>query len=252
MEHLRFKSEMTAAAYVAGKLDPELETAFELHMMSCPDCVGEVETWRALKGNLQPQTPARLPEAMPLPAVRVAEAASASASEPIAPALPRRAHTARPRPPAVAERTVPAPSLPVPASAPQWRMALTLAAVAVAGAAGGWFARSLQSDADSIGFYSLPAVVRGPADCATAHLGPGVNLLAVRVPGAARDQQLVLVDNDGHDLAPERYSVRTQGDGTWLAQLSASALRQREIRFEARSLDGTVEPRGCLIDSGTQ
>jgi hypothetical protein len=259
VEHLRFKSEMTAAAYVAGKLEPELQSAFELHMMSCADCVGEVETWRALKGNLEPEfpqvqvqraaapdgVPSRIePVVAPPAASRPARVCGTAAGEREASPSAKAAQAPKAAAPAAAKRS---------ATGTNWRVALTVTVVGIAGAAGGWFARAMQGpDTDAVGFYSLPALVRGPTDCTTARLGPSIHTVVVRVPGAARGQQLVAVDNEGHDLAPERYSVRGQGDGSWLAQLAAGALREREIRFEARSVDGTVEPRGCLIDSAAE
>lgn len=235
MDHLRFKSEQTAAAYVAGSLDPTVQERFELHMMSCPDCVEEVESWRALKGCL-PLEAAQSPgmhdsiDRQPTPGVRSTHASPAS------PAVKR------------------AGAVPAAPSAIRWRVAAALAAGVIVGSAGGWYGRaergpSLRSD--SIGFYSLPPIMRGPSDCTAVRVGSQVTVLAVRVPAAAKEQQLVAVDSEGHDLAADDYSVATQADGSWLVRVRAEAVRDQGLRFEARSADGTVEPRGCILP-GTQ
>jgi hypothetical protein len=52
MDHTQFKANQTAAGYVADGLDESTQEAFELHMMACPDCVEDVETWRAIKINM--------------------------------------------------------------------------------------------------------------------------------------------------------------------------------------------------------
>jgi hypothetical protein len=52
MDHHRFKNQQTAALYVASGLDAGTQEAFELHMMSCRECLDDVETWRALKNHL--------------------------------------------------------------------------------------------------------------------------------------------------------------------------------------------------------
>jgi len=63
MDHLQFKANQTAAAYVADGLDEATQEAFELHMMGCPECVDDVEAWRAIKLQLpvaaQPAAAAR-------------------------------------------------------------------------------------------------------------------------------------------------------------------------------------------------
>ena len=66
-------------------------------------------------------------------------------------------------------------------------------------------------------------------------VGPQVTVLALRVPGFAKEQRLVAVDSEGHDLASEDYSVATQADGSWLVRLPAAMVRDQGIRFEARS-----------------
>jgi anti-sigma factor RsiW len=252
MEHLRFKSEQTAAAYVAGGLDPTVQEQFELHLMSCPDCVEEVESWRALKGCLPLETaqavgaPGGISRRPPAPSVRpvsVSPAAKPASAQPASPT------------------SVPAVAVPAAATAAtgtsrpvRWHVAAALAAGVIVGAAGGWYGRAEQGPSvrsESIGFYSLPPVMRGPSDCTAARVAPQVTVLALRVPGAAKEQRLVAVDSEGHDLASDDYSVTTQADGSWLVRLRADMVRDQGIRFEARSADGTVEPRGCVF-AGSQ
>jgi len=52
MDHSQFKANQTAAVYVADGLDASTLEAFEMHMMACPECVEDVETWRAIKINM--------------------------------------------------------------------------------------------------------------------------------------------------------------------------------------------------------
>jgi len=53
MDHIHFKANQTAASYVADGLDEATQEAFELHMMGCSECVGDVEIWRAIKLDMQ-------------------------------------------------------------------------------------------------------------------------------------------------------------------------------------------------------
>lgn len=53
MDHIHFKANQTAASYVADGLDEATQEAFELHMMGCSECVGDVEIWRAIKQDMQ-------------------------------------------------------------------------------------------------------------------------------------------------------------------------------------------------------
>ncbi len=244
MDHLRFKSEQTAAAYVAGGLDPTTQEQFELHLMSCPDCVDEVESWRALKGCL------------PLELAHSQGARCAGSRRPASPNL--RPVSALPAArPATAQPTAATSAGSTPARGSRtvrWHIAAALAAGAIVGAAGGWYGRAEQGPSvrsESIGFYSLPPLMRGPADCTAVGLGHQVTVLALRVPGAGKDQRLVAVDSEGHDLSSADYSVATQADASWLVRLRAEMVRAQGIRFEARSADGTVEPRGCVL-AGTQ
>jgi len=52
MDHSQFKANQTAAVYVADGLDASTQEAFEMHMMACPECAEDVETWRAIKINI--------------------------------------------------------------------------------------------------------------------------------------------------------------------------------------------------------
>lgn len=231
MDHLRFKSEQTAAAYVADSLDPKMQEQFELHLMACPECVAEVESWRAIKGCL----PLEAAQSQVGRAAEYRRASAASSHD-----LPSSA-AANPALTRPAERN---------SSVIRWRIAAALAAGVIVGGAGGWYGRSQEGPSvrsDRIGFYSLPPLMRGPADCMGVRVGSEVSVLALRVPAAAKEQRLVAVDSEGHDVAPEDYSVVTQADGTWLVRLRAETLRDQGIRFEARSADGTVEPRGCIV-----
>jgi hypothetical protein len=259
MDHLRFKSEQTAAAYVAGGLDSNLRDEFELHLMGCPDCVEEVESWRAMKSCL-PHEATHIQVAREATSLR-APPALVAASPPAKPAAAKPAAVG----PAVAPSTASAltPAVPRPVAATPaarrsgvlgWRIAAALSAGVIVGAAGGWYGRAAQGpsvDSESIGFYSLPPLMRGPSDCTAVRVGPQVTVLALRVPAAAREQRLVAVDSEGHDLATGDYSVATQADGSWLVRLRAEMVRDQGIRFEARSADGTVEPRGCVL-AGSQ
>jgi hypothetical protein len=49
MDHIQFKSNQSAAAYVANELDDQAQEAFELHMMGCSECINDVESWRVIK-----------------------------------------------------------------------------------------------------------------------------------------------------------------------------------------------------------
>src|SRR4029079_13164864 len=100
MDHSQFKANQTAAVYVADGLDASTLEAFEMHMMACPECVEDVETWRAIKINM----PSRV-----RPLSRTA----------------------------VLGRKVRQPAT--------WRMAASFLAVAIVGAAAGWFGRDGQS-----------------------------------------------------------------------------------------------------------
>jgi hypothetical protein len=52
MDHIHFKANQTAAAYVAHELDEHVQEAFEIHMMGCSECLNDVEAWRVIKTHL--------------------------------------------------------------------------------------------------------------------------------------------------------------------------------------------------------
>jgi Putative zinc-finger len=54
MDHIQFKSNQTAAAYVAHELTDQQQEAFELHLMGCSECVHDVEAWRVIKHHMPP------------------------------------------------------------------------------------------------------------------------------------------------------------------------------------------------------
>jgi len=65
MDHSQFKANQTAAIYVADGLDASTLEAFEMHMMGCKECVEDVESWRAIKLNMPPESrPALTPAAI--------------------------------------------------------------------------------------------------------------------------------------------------------------------------------------------
>ncbi|HTU64040.1 MAG TPA: zf-HC2 domain-containing protein [Polyangiales bacterium] len=49
---MQFKSNQTAAAYVAHELDELTQEAFEVHMMGCSECLNDVEAWRVIKTHM--------------------------------------------------------------------------------------------------------------------------------------------------------------------------------------------------------
>jgi hypothetical protein len=52
MDHMRFKANLTAASYVANGLDQSSQEDFELHLMSCAECIDDVEAWRAIEAHM--------------------------------------------------------------------------------------------------------------------------------------------------------------------------------------------------------
>ncbi|HTV50022.1 MAG TPA: hypothetical protein VME21_02475 [Steroidobacteraceae bacterium] len=245
MDHLRFQSNQTAAAYVAQDLDHQTQEAFELHMMACADCVQEVEMWRTVQDTLGTEARTSAPEddtveTLAPPIARshrpVTAARRSRTPESSAVAAPRKGSRSSER-------------------AGRWRLAAVLVGVGLASGAGGWYARTAQgpwAEADRISFYSLPAVTRGASDCTVVRLDARANLLAIRVPGLLPGQQLVAVDSEGRDLGAAEYAARAQVDGSWFVRLRASTVREQGIRFEARSPDGDAEPRGCIVSGSAE
>jgi len=63
MNHMRFKADQTAAIYVSRGLDESAQDDFELHLMSCPECVDDVEAWRAIEEHMPREARAAAPRA---------------------------------------------------------------------------------------------------------------------------------------------------------------------------------------------
>jgi hypothetical protein len=63
MDHMRFKANLTAATYVAHGLDESAQEDFELHLMSCTECVDDVEAWRAIEKHMPRDADALAPPA---------------------------------------------------------------------------------------------------------------------------------------------------------------------------------------------
>ena len=130
-----------------------------------------------------------------------------------------------------------------------WRMAASLGAAAVLGAAGGWFGHRSQSpdlDSTQTTFFNVPAATRGAGDCTALRLAPDTKVVLLRVPGVARDRHVVAADGDKHELPAARYSSRLQPDGSYLVRIDAQALAGREVFLEANAADGFGEPLGCV------
>jgi hypothetical protein len=52
MDHMHFKANQAAAAYVAHELDEPAQESFEIHMMGCSECLNDVEAWRVIKTHM--------------------------------------------------------------------------------------------------------------------------------------------------------------------------------------------------------
>jgi hypothetical protein len=61
MDHARFKADQTAAIYVSRGLDASVQEDFELHLMSCAECVDDVEAWRAIEEHMPREAHPRVP-----------------------------------------------------------------------------------------------------------------------------------------------------------------------------------------------
>jgi hypothetical protein len=226
MSHLAFKSNQTAALYVADGLREADREAFELHLMNCSDCVEDVETWRALSQGIAAQS---APVAQPVAGV-----------------------TAPPAPPTAASAS--AADLRRPASWQRFQAAASLFLACALGLGGGWFlhaGRGPALDDGSVGFVSLAGPTRS-ADCTVVPLAAGTRIVAARIPGARSGQELIATRLDGQPLDASRYSVRVQADGSWLLRLEATALLGKEVALEARdaSVADASEPIGCLAAIG--
>jgi hypothetical protein len=217
MSHLAFKSNQTAAQYVADGLgDPDRE-AFELHLMNCSDCVDDVETWRALSQGIAAQ--------------------SASVARPVAANVAPERNPAR----ALARHS---------ADWQRWQLAASVFLACALGLGGGWFLRAGRGgslDDGALGFVSLAGPTRS-ADCTVVPLAAGTRIVAARIPGARSGQGLIATRLDGRPLDASGYSVRVQPDGSWLLRIEASLLLGQEVVLESREGTGADarEPIGCL------
>ena len=213
MQHIRFKAEQTAAHYVANGLDEKAQEAFELHMMGCAECVSDVEVWRAIKDNLP-------------------DAANEQAAEmPIIGAMSGHA------------KLRPAHSV--------WRAAAALGGVAVVAGAAGWYGHALRGPGAALAsgqalFYNLAPATRS-VECAPFQIGQRASVVLLRIPGAVPNAKLLAqYIPGGTPAAPLQYHVREQGDGSWVLQLSANALRGRSIALAVQQANEAPLSLGCI------
>lgn len=203
MDHAQFKANHTAALYVSRDLDEQVQESFELHLMSCPVCVQDVEVWRAMRAGIRD----RETLAVPLPAEDT-----------------WRLDT--------------------------WRIAASLAVVAIGSGAAGWYGHSFAGPSltdDAIAVFNLPPLTRGFEDCETLRLSDATELVALRVPNAATDGRLELTDEQGSPIAARDYSVSTQADGTWLLRIRTRPFEGELLRLQTRGSGGATEPVGCVV-----
>jgi len=213
MDHSQFKANQTAAVYVADGLDAPTQEAFEMHMMDCPECIEDVETWRAIKVNI----PSR---------VRLANAG---------------VHGSR--------SALRSPSSGT--NLGSWRLAASVVFAGAVGTTIGWFgreARSPELDGAHSVFFNMPATERG-AECSELRLSPDAKVAVVRVPGIGREQTLVAVDSEQRPLAGGTYSVRMQPDASRVMRIQTQVLVDRAVHLETRNPQGVTEPIGCITGS---
>jgi anti-sigma factor RsiW len=230
MSHLVFKSRQVAAHYVAdGLAEPERE-AFELHLMTCSECVDDVETCRLLVAAVAAEGKGRRP---------------APRSDALRRAADQRRSAPPPAPSAAALRA---------ATVPGWQVAAGVVVASLVGLGGGWFLRagSLASLEDgALEVVSLGGTTRG-GECTRIPLTARAQIVAARIPGAVAGAHLVASRVDGQPLEADEYSVRTQPDGSWLLALPAAQLLGQEVALELRTPGAAGEPAarepvGCLI-----
>jgi hypothetical protein len=134
-------------------------------------------------------------------------------------------------------------------SAMGWRMAASLVAGVALGTTGGWFGHASQApnlDSTQTAFFNVPAATRGAGDCTPLRMASDTRFAVLRVPGVARDRQVIAVDADKRELPVSRYTSRVQPDGSHLVRIDTQALEGREVFLEARATDGFSEPLGCV------
>ena len=207
MDHSQFKANQTAAVYVADGLDPSTQEAFEMHLMACPECVGDVETWRTIKVNI----PTRVRPATALGIGRTARTvAQAMGTWRLAASL------------------------------------LLAGAIGAGGGWFGREVQEPELDSARSVFFNMPARERGSEECTALRLSSNSKLALIRVPGVSAGQSLVAVDSEKHELADGTYSVRTQPDGSRLVRIDTRMLIDRAVHLEARGSDRSSEPVGCV------
>ena len=130
-----------------------------------------------------------------------------------------------------------------------WRMAASLVVGGILGSAGGWFGHESQTpnlDSTQTAFFNVPAATRGAGDCTPLRIAPNTRFAVLRVPGVARDRQVIAADSEKHELPASRYTSRLQPDGSHLVRIDTQALNGRDVLLEARAPDGFGEPLGCV------
>jgi hypothetical protein len=209
MDHMRFKANLTAATYVSHGLDEGAQEAFELHLMSCPECLDDVEAWRAIEKH-----------------------------------LPRDARESAPRTPSVP--TAPAASARPPLK--YWRLAASLIGIGLLGAAAGWYGRAFTDpELARTAFFNAAPLTRGAAECMPLKLAPDTERIVLRIAGVASERRVVAVSPSGEASAAASRSARHQADGSWLLQFTAATLARGAIRLESEGDAGSpAEPLGCV------
>jgi hypothetical protein len=200
MDHARFKADQTAAIYVSRGLDASAEEDFELHLMSCPECVDDVEAWRAIEAH-----------------------------------MPREAQ----------------PAAPLAASASggfkEWRLAASLVAIGILGAAGGWYARTFADPTlERTAFFNQLPLSRGGLECMPLKFAANTRQVVLRVAGVGSDRRVVALNAGGGELAARGYSARRQTDGSWLLTFAADTIARHAIRLESHAATGPAQPLGCV------
>jgi hypothetical protein len=200
MDHLRFKAEQTAASYVAHALDERAQEDFELHLMACPECIDDVEAWRAIDTHL--------------PATANAAAVAAAPSSRLS----------------------------------TWRLAASLAAIGIAGAAGGFYARPFADPPlAKTAVFNLAPLARGAGECMALSFAADTRKILVRAAAVGSERRVVALDARGEELSARDYSARRQDDGSWLMSIAPDALARRTVRLEARAANAPPEPLGCIV-----
>jgi anti-sigma factor RsiW len=206
MDHSQFKANQTAAVYVADGLDASTLEAFEMHMMACPECVEDVETWRAIKINM----PARV-----RPLSRTA----------------------------VLGRKVRQPETWRMAAS---FLAVALVGASAGWFGRDVQTSPASADSRTVFFSMSAAERGDASECTPVQLSAQTRLAVLRVTSVAEGQKLIAVDSDRHELAANRYSVSAQPDGSQLVRIDAQSLVNRDVHLEGRRADGAADALGCV------